>query len=116
MARRDMGLTSLYSLINDPLVEDRADSDVAGMRAIHVTLDEAVMDAYGWSDIALDHGFHTYRQIQRWTVNPAARLEILDRLLEENHCRATEEARQTPPTRSRGRRGKCAPDEQGTLL
>ena len=62
------------------------------MRAIHVELDEAVMEAYGWSDIPLDHGFHTYRQMERWTVSPAARVEILDRLLEENHRRAAAEA------------------------
>ena len=43
---------------------------------------------YGWSDVPLDHGFHTYRQMERWTVSPAARVEILDRLLEENHRRA----------------------------
>ena len=86
------------------------------MRAIHVELDEAVMDAYGWSDMSLDHGFHTYRQMQRWTVSPAARVEILDRLLEENHRRAAEEAKQTPQARSKGRRGKSAPDDQGTLL
>ena len=41
-----------------------------GLREIHVELDEAVMDAYGWSDIPLDHGFHTYRQMERWTVSP----------------------------------------------
>ena len=26
------------------------------------------MDAYGWGGVPLDHGFHTYRQMQRWTV------------------------------------------------
>ena len=58
------------------------------MRRIHVELDEAVMAAYGWSDVPLDHGFHTYRQMERWTVSPAARVEILDRLLAENLRRA----------------------------
>ena len=58
------------------------------MRQIHVELDEAVMDAYGWADVPLEHGFHTYRQMTRWTVSPAARVEILDRLLEENLRRA----------------------------
>ena len=116
MLRRDLGLTTLYNLINDPHITDASDPDVARMRAIHVELDHAVMDAYGWSDIALNHGFHTYRQMQRWTVSPAARVEILDRLLEENHRRAAEEAKQTPPTRSKGRRGKSSPDNQGTLL
>ena len=46
------------------------------------------MEAYGWGDVALGHGFHTYRLMRRWTVSPAARVEILDRLLEENHRRA----------------------------
>jgi hypothetical protein len=88
MLRRQLGLTKLYNLINDPDITDPSDDDVAKMRAIHVELDRAVMDAYGWTDVDLDHGFHTYRQMQRWTVSPAARVEILDRLLEENHRRA----------------------------
>lgn len=116
MLRRPLGLTSLYNLVNDPRISDSSDPDIALMRAIHVELDKAVMDAYGWSDVPLDHGFHTYRQMQRWTVSPAARVEILDRLLEENHRRAAEEAKQAPQTRSKGRRGKSAPDDQGTLL
>lgn len=88
MLRRDLGLTKLYNLVNDPDIADHSDADVARLRAIHVELDGAVMAAYGWDDVPLDHGFHTYRQMTRWTVSPAARVEILDRLLEENHRRA----------------------------
>lgn len=88
MLRRDLGLTKLYNLVNDPGIADAVDRDVARMREIHVALDQAVMDAYGWGDVPLGHGFHTYRQMERWTVCPAARVEILDRLLEENHRRA----------------------------
>lgn len=88
MLRRELGLTKLYNLINDPHISDSSDPDVARMRQIHVELDHAVMAAYGWDDVPLDHGFHTYRQMARWTVSPAARVEILDRLLEENHRRA----------------------------
>jgi hypothetical protein len=88
MLRRQLGLTKLYNLVNDPNITDAADLDVARMRAVHVELDEAVMAAYGWSDVPLDHGFHTHRQMQRFTVGPAARVEILDRLLAENHRRA----------------------------
>ncbi|MGS0561821.1 Eco57I restriction-modification methylase domain-containing protein [Microbacterium aurugineum] len=90
MCRRQLGLTSLYSLVNSP--KTQGDSDVDLIRSIHVQIDEAVMEAYGWTDIPLEHGFHTYRQMERWTVNPAARVEILDRLLEENHRRAAAEA------------------------
>jgi hypothetical protein len=116
MLRRNLGLTKLYNLINDPQIADASDPDVARMRAIHVELDEAVMDAYRWSDISLDHGFHTYRQMERWTFCPAARVEILDRLLEENHRRAAEEAKQTVKPRIKGRAAKMRSDDQGTLL
>ena len=88
MLRRQLGLTKLYNLVNDPEISDSADPDMARLREIHVQLDVAVMEAYGWEDMTLDHGFHTYRQMERWTVSPAARVEILDRLLEENHRRA----------------------------
>ncbi|KUG53401.1 type II restriction endonuclease subunit M [Serinicoccus chungangensis] len=88
MLRRDLGLTKLYNLVNDPDISVAADADVARLREIHVELDHAVMHAYGWGDVTLAHGFHTYRQMTRWTVSPAARVEILDRLLEENHRRA----------------------------
>lgn len=88
MLRRDLGLTKLYNLVNDPDLRASSDSDIARLRGIHVELNEAVMAAYGWSDVVLNHGFHAYRQMTRWTVCPEARVEILDRLLEENHRRA----------------------------
>lgn len=97
MLRRELGLTKLYNLVNDPALVDSTDADIARMRQIHVELDEAVMDAYGWADVPLEHGFHTYRKMQRWTVSPAARVEILDRLLEENHRRAALQGEAPPP-------------------
>jgi hypothetical protein len=90
MLRRGMGLTALYNLVSDPSV--RTDADVGRVREIHVDIDKAVLEAYDWTDIPLDHGFFTYRQMERFTVSPAARVEILDRLLEENHRRAALEA------------------------
>ena len=92
MLRRDLGLTKLYNLVNDPGLEAGTDSDVDRMRAIHMELDAAVAAAYGWEDLDLTHGFHTYRKMTRWTVSPATRVEILDQLLEENHRRAAAEA------------------------
>jgi hypothetical protein len=116
MLRRDLGLTKLYNLVNNQQLADASDPDVARMRAIHVELDEAVMDAYGWSDIPLEHGFHTYRQMQRWTVSPAARVEILDRLLEQNHRRAAAEAKQAAKPKRRDGRGRTVSERQGTLI
>ena len=96
MLRRKLGLTKLYNLVNDPDCSSASNADVARMREIHVELDHVVRDAYGWSDLPLDHGFHTYRQMTRWTVSPAARVELLDRLLEENHRRAARQGSATP--------------------
>ncbi|MDX2375194.1 SAM-dependent DNA methyltransferase [Microbacterium sp. LRZ72] len=86
MLRRRLGLTDLYNLVNSP--HEDADGDAASMRSTHAQIDAAVMEAYGWTDIPLDHDFYTYRQMERWTVSPVARVEILDRLLEENQLRA----------------------------
>lgn len=106
MLRRDLGLTKLYNLVNDPDIIDSADPDVARMRRIHVELDEAVMAAYGWDDVPLEHGFHTYRQMRRWTVSPTARVEILDRLLEENHRRAALQGEAPPPPEAEDANGE----------
>ena len=97
MLRRDLGLTKLYNLVNDPDVADTTDPDVARIRGIHAELDHVVMEAYGWGNVELDHGFHPYRQVTRWTVSPAARVEILDRLLEENLRRAAAQGDVRPP-------------------
>lgn len=97
MLRRQLGLTALYNKVNDPALPGSADPDVARLRVIHRELDEAVMAAYGWDDIPLDHGFHTYRKMTRWTMSPAARVEVLDRLLALNHERAAAQDRKGDP-------------------
>ncbi|MFC7532493.1 Eco57I restriction-modification methylase domain-containing protein [Actinoplanes sp. GCM10030250] len=99
MLRRQSGLTRLYNLINDPEIGDESDADVRRLREIHVELDQAVAEAYGWGDLDMTHEFDTYRQVRRWSVSPATRVEILDRLLAENHRRA---ANQTPVASRKG--------------
>jgi len=116
MLHRDLGLTNLYNLVNDPGLETGTDPDVDRMRAIHVELDDAVAAAYGWDDLDLTHGFHSYRKVTRWTVPPATRVEILDRLLEENHRRAAAEAlTQSSSPAKRGRKSAKAPIQEETL-
>lgn len=97
MMRRQLGLTKVYNMLNDPDLPSASDLDVARMREIHEELDHVMMAAYGWDDVPLNHGFHTYRQMTRWTVCPEARVEILDRLLEENHRRAALQGNVVPP-------------------
>lgn len=114
MQRRQLGLTTLYNLVNSPDVQ--GDADVELIRSLHVQIDEAVMEAYGWTDIPLKHGFHTYRQMERWTVGPAARVEILDRLLEENHRRAAIAALQSPKKAKRGKSLEESEKPEGAMF
>ena len=106
MLRRQRGLTDLYNLVNDASLADITDPDVARMRQIHRDLDEAVVAAYGWSDVDLGHGFHTYRKMTRWTISPEARVELMDRLLQENLRRAADPKRR--PAKPK-KRAKTAP-------
>lgn len=76
MLGRQLGLTKIYNLVNDPGV---LDAEVGHLRALHVEVDEAVRGAYGWDDLVLDHGHHDTRQGLRWTVSPIARAELLNR-------------------------------------
>ena len=84
----NLGLTDLYNLVNDPSVKDSAIEDI---RNLHADIDRAVVGSYGWFDIQLSHGFHIYRQLRRFTISPNAQVELMERLLEENHRRAAVE-------------------------
>lgn len=90
MLGRGLGLTKLYNLVHD---EGVTSADIRRLREIHVEIDKAVAEAYGWSDLRLNHGFHETRQGIRYTIDPAVQVEILDRLLELNHKRYDEENR-----------------------
>jgi hypothetical protein len=84
MLAREEGLTKTYNRVHSPA--ERGE-DIVRLRELHVELDSAVTRAYGWRGLDLDHGFHDTRQGVRFTIGPAARVEVLDRLLELNHDR-----------------------------
>jgi hypothetical protein len=84
MVECNEGLTKTYNRVHLP--EDSA-PNIIRLRELHVGLDYAVRNAYGWHDLELDHGFHSTDQGTRFTIGPTARLEVLDRLVEENHRR-----------------------------
>jgi len=85
------------------------------LRRLHVQLDLAVRDAYGWLNLPLDHDFYEVETLAendrvRYTISPAARKEVLRRLLKLNHERAAEEEakRKAAPKPARGKRGEKA--------
>jgi hypothetical protein len=84
MIAQDQGLTKTYNRVHQP---DERDPGISRLRDLHVELDYAVRDAYGWSDLQLDHRHWETPQGMRFTVSPEAKDELLDRLLELNHER-----------------------------
>jgi hypothetical protein len=83
---------------------EEAVADIIHLRELHVEMDEAVLEAYGWnltpspspqgegskSGISLRHDFYEVDYLPendrvRYTIHPEARKEILKRLLELNH-------------------------------
>jgi hypothetical protein len=49
MARNNEGLTKTYNRFHDP---DERSPDIARLRELHAAMDQAVLEAYGWSDLA----------------------------------------------------------------
>jgi hypothetical protein len=69
---------------------EEAIAGIVKLRELHVEMDNAVLDAYGWQDVELKHDFYEVDYLPendriRFTIHPDARKEILKRLLELNH-------------------------------
>jgi hypothetical protein len=92
---------------------DEALAGIIELRRLHVELDNAVLAAYGWHAsgpmgpaINLAHDFYEVETLPendrtRYTISPAARKELLVRLLKENHARAAAESASAPITTSK---------------
>ena len=79
-----LGLRTLYERLHDSSIED---DSARYFRALQIELDETVSAAYGWS-FDLAHDFYETNQGQRFTISPAAKQQVLDRLLRLNHLKA----------------------------
>jgi hypothetical protein len=88
MVHNNEGLTKTYNRVHNPADDSPG---IPELREMHVAVDIAARDAYAWSDLDLDHGFHDTPQGLRFTFGPTARGEVLDRLLELNHQRYADE-------------------------
>jgi len=82
MLARNLGLTKLYNLFHAAACQD---ADIVRLRQLHAEMDHAILACYGWTDLDPGHGFHENERGQaRYTMSPAARREILRRLLDLN--------------------------------
>jgi hypothetical protein len=101
MQRNQKGLTDTYNRFHDP---DETDEDILHLRELHQQMDRAVLDAYGWTDIAPECQFLLDYQEEEETSSKRKKPwryrwdedvhdEVLARLLELNQERYDEEVR-----------------------
>ncbi len=108
----ECGLTDLYNRVH----EDPADTSdpVMQMRELRKRLDQAVLNAYGWEDIAVDHEHRAVplvgEPVQRFVVSDALQQEVQDRLLELNFALSRKEK---APLAQHGRRRGDLPAIEG---
>jgi hypothetical protein len=90
---KDKQVTSLQKHLantSDTISFDESIQGILKLRELHVQMDEAVKEAYGWHDIQLRHDFYEVDNLPendrvRYTIHPDARKEVLKSLLELNH-------------------------------
>jgi len=127
MARNGEGLTKTYNRFHVP--EETA-PDIIRLRELHVEMDRAVLDAYGWNDIPTECEFlldyddeddddeskgNKRKRPWRYRWPDLVRDEVLARLLKLNKDRHDDEVRSgrakdvTPPNTQKEAKKKRAP-------
>jgi hypothetical protein len=112
MVANNEGFTKTYNRFHDP---DERDPDILRLRELHASMDQAVLEAYGWRDIPTACAFLLDYEVDenegakrkkpwryRWPDD--VRDEVLARLLELNAKRAADDVRSGQAGARRGRR------------
>lgn len=97
------GLTTVYNRFHD---SSESSDGIQQLRDMHITMDQCVAAAYGWTDLSLNHGFHETKQGIRFTISESSRRDVLQRLLKLNYERFEEERHQVPQNITKGSRGR----------
>ena len=114
MRDEGVGLTKLYNRFHDV---DEQDARLEELRDLHRRIDVAVAEAYGWSDLDLEHDFHEVDYLPendrvRFTISEKARIEVLRRLAQLNKERYEEEVAQGLHASKKITKKKAAPKKK----
>ncbi|MFZ5439848.1 MAG: Eco57I restriction-modification methylase domain-containing protein [Myxococcota bacterium] len=112
MKEKGQGLTATYNELKDAACQS---AEVVALRKLHEELDRKVLEAYGWSDIAVPPYTTPETDAER-AAHEAFEDEVLDRLFALNARRASLESVSGPspqppkkPSAKKGKRSKNQP-------
>jgi hypothetical protein len=129
---RNQGLTDTYNDLKDPTVTDPA---LVHLRELHLAVDRAVIEAYGWQDVPVPRTPGATGEAARETMplieavppytgpttNEEKRLHqrfedaVIDQLFALNAVRAAEEARQAPKAKGAAKKAPAKNTKQGAF-
>jgi hypothetical protein len=119
MVARNEGMTRTYNRFHDPT---ETGDDIQRLRELHAAMDRAVLEAYGWRDLAAraapvfldetNEDDHTYQGRLFWPSD--FRDEVLARLLALNAARHAEEVRLGAAPGMRRRAAQEEAEDEGT--
>jgi hypothetical protein len=121
MIARNEGMTKTYNRFHDPT---ETAEDIQRLRELHAAMDRAVLEAYGWRDLAVraapifldetNEDDHTYQERLFWPSD--FRDEVLARLLALNAERHAEEVRLGIAPAIKGKSRIAQDEEEHDLL
>jgi len=93
MSFHEIGMTKTYNDLHDPDVKT---DEIQSLRNLQVEINDAVLNAFGFDNIGLEHDFHEVGYLPegknlRFTISEEAREELLYRLALLNKLRHDEE-------------------------
>jgi hypothetical protein len=95
MISSDQGLTNTYNRFHNP---DESAPEIYKLRELHQALDQAALEAYGWTDLKLSYAFEADYEVEegksipwRYRWPDELRDEVLGRLLDLNKERHSQE-------------------------
>jgi hypothetical protein len=116
MVARDEGMTKTYNRFHDWA---ETAEDIKRLRELHAAMDRAVLEAYGWHDLAAraepifldetNEDDHTYQRRLFWTSD--FRDQVLARLLALNAERHADEVRRGVAPGQKGNAGDESDDD-----
>jgi hypothetical protein len=82
MVEENKGMTKLYNDLHDPA---NTNPTIQQLREFQIKINQAVIDAYGFGELDLEHGFHEVAYLpegknRRFTISEPAREQLLYRL------------------------------------